>query len=53
MLRAVFLAPKKFYLNFPADGSLKEPVAFVLLVSAVTAILNPVVLLVNGAISGV
>jgi hypothetical protein len=53
VLRAVFLAPKKFYLNFPADGFLKEPVAFVLLVSAVTAILNPVVLLVNGAISGV
>lgn len=49
MLRAVFLAPKTFYLNFPADGSLREPALFVLLVSAVTAVLNPVVLLARGA----
>lgn len=46
MLRAIFLAPKRFYLNFPAEGSLREPVLFVLLVSAVSAVLRLLLVLI-------
>lgn len=37
MLRAVFFSPRRFYLNLPADGPLKEPALFVLLIGAVSA----------------
>jgi hypothetical protein len=40
VLRAVLLAPKSFYLNFSAEGPLREPILFVLLVSTVSAILR-------------
>ena len=43
VLRGIFLAPKSFYLNFPAEGPLREPALFVLLVSAVSGILSVVV----------
>ncbi len=39
VLRAIFLRPKAFYQNFEAEGSLREPATFVLLVSAVSGIL--------------
>jgi hypothetical protein len=50
VLRAIFLAPRSFYLNFPAEGSLREPTLFVLLVSAVSGVLSVVANLILGAI---
>jgi hypothetical protein len=50
VLRAVLLSPRRFYLGFSADGPIREPAAFVLLVSAVTAALSTVVVLVSGAL---
>lgn len=48
VLRGVFVAPRSFYLNFSADGSVKEPAIFSLLVGAGAALLSIVlVLLVN------
>jgi hypothetical protein len=46
VLRGIFFSPKSFFLNFRAEGSLREPVLFVLLVSAVTAALRLVLVLV-------
>jgi hypothetical protein len=43
VLRAIFLGPRTFYLNFDARGPIREPVAFVLLVSAVSSVLSLVV----------
>jgi hypothetical protein len=39
VLRAILLKPRVFYQNFEVEGSLREPAAFVLLVSAVSGIL--------------
>ncbi len=50
VLRAVFLAPKSFYLNFPAEGPLREPALFVLLVSGVSGVLSVLVNLILGPI---
>ncbi|CAA9448468.1 MAG: hypothetical protein AVDCRST_MAG78-3125 [uncultured Rubrobacteraceae bacterium] len=52
MLRAIFFAPKSFYLNFPAEGPLREPTLFVLLVSGVSGVLSMVVNLILGPILG-
>ena len=38
--RAVLLSPKSFYANFSTSGPLKEPILFVLFVSAVSAVLR-------------
>jgi hypothetical protein len=46
VLRAVLLAPKSFYLNFIAEGTLREPTLFVLLVSAVGAVLRLLLILI-------
>ena len=46
VLRAVLLAPKSFYLNFTAEGPLREPILFVLLVSAVSAVLRLLLVLI-------
>ncbi len=46
VLRAVLLAPKSFYVNFSAEGPLREPILFVLLVSAVSAVLRLLLVLV-------
>jgi hypothetical protein len=43
VLRAIFLGPRTFYLNFDARGPIREPVVFVLLVSAVSSVLSLVV----------
>ncbi|HZC18844.1 MAG TPA: YIP1 family protein, partial [Rubrobacteraceae bacterium] len=52
MLRAIFLKPRTFYLNFDAGGSVREPVVFVLLVSAASGFLSVVANLVSAAIFG-
>lgn len=40
VLRAIFLAPRDFYLNFSPQGRLKEPALFALLVGAAAGILG-------------
>ena len=40
VLREIFFSPKRFFVGFPAEGSLREPILFVLLVSAVSAVLR-------------
>ncbi len=52
ILRGIFLAPRSFYLNFRAEGPLREPILFVLLVSAVSGALSAAVNLVYGVVSG-
>lgn len=52
ILRSIFLAPRSFYLNFSAEGPLREPALFVLLVSAVSGVLSVVVNIISGAIFG-
>jgi hypothetical protein len=52
ILRSIFLAPKSFYLNFSAEGPLREPALFVLFVSAVSGVLSVVVNIISGAIFG-
>lgn len=53
MLRAIFLTPRSFYLNFSAEGPLREPTLFVLLVSAISGVLSVVVNVISGLIFGV
>jgi hypothetical protein len=50
VLRAVFFAPRSFYLNFTAEGPLREPALFVLLVSAVSGVLSTAVNLISATI---
>lgn len=52
ILRGIFFAPRSFYLNFRAEGPLREAILFVLLVSAVSGVLSAVVNLIYAAISG-
>ena len=52
VLWGIFLAPRGFYLNFSAEGPLREPILFVLLVSAVSGILSILVNLVSAAVFG-
>ncbi|HET7479323.1 MAG TPA: YIP1 family protein [Rubrobacteraceae bacterium] len=40
VLRGIFLAPRSFFLAFPENGPLREPVIFVVLVTAMTAVLR-------------
>jgi hypothetical protein len=51
-IRAVLFSPRAFFSNFPADGPLKEPVLFVLLVGTVTGVLGAVVALVSNVVTG-
>ncbi len=51
-IRAVLFSPRTFYANFPADGPLKEPVLFVLLVGTFTGVLGAVVALVSNVVGG-
>ncbi len=53
ILRGIFFAPRSFYLNFRAEGPLREAILFVLLVSAVSGVLSAVVNLVYATISGI
>ena len=52
VLRGIFISPKRFYLNFPAEGPLREPTLFVLLISAVSGVLSVALNLVLGVIFG-
>lgn len=48
MLRATCFTPRNFYLNFRAEGSIREPAVFALIVGALAAVLSAVlVLLIN------
>lgn len=40
ILRAIFFAPRSFYLNFSAEGPVKEPAIFALLVGAVAGVFS-------------
>ena len=50
VLRAIFFGPKSFYLNFDTEGPVREPIVFVLLVSAVSGVLSVAVNLVLAAL---
>ena len=52
VLRSVILSPREFYSSFSADGPIREPVAFTLLVGAVTGVLTAAVALVSNLIFG-
>jgi hypothetical protein len=52
VLRAVLFSPRRFYLGFSPEGSLREPAVFVLLVGAVTATLTAAVAIVSNLIFG-
>ncbi len=52
VLRGIFFAPRSFYLHFPAEGPLREPALFVMLVSAISGVLSVVVNIISGAIFG-
>lgn len=52
VLRAIFFAPRRFYSDFSAEGPLREPILFILLVSAVSGVLSIVVNLVSAAVFG-
>ena len=51
-LRGIFFAPRRFYLNFSAEGPLREPILFVLLISAVSGVLSVALNLVLGVLFG-
>ncbi len=51
-VRAVLLSPRAFYANLPADGPLREPVLFALLVGTVTGVLGAVVALISNVLTG-
>lgn len=51
-VRAVLFSPRTFFSNFRADGPLKEPFLFTLLVGSVFAVLAAAVALVSNAVSG-
>ena len=52
VIRAVLFFPKTFYLNFSADGPMREPAIFVLLVGAVTGLLTAAVAILSGLLFG-
>jgi hypothetical protein len=52
VIRAVLLSPRSFYLGFSAEGPIKEPAIFVLLVGAVTGVLTAAVAILSGLIFG-
>ena len=52
VIRAVLFAPKTFYLNFSAEGPIREPAVFVLLVGTVAGVLTGAVAIVTGLFFG-
>lgn len=50
VLRSVLLSPRRFYTGFSAEGPLREPAAFTVLVGAVTGALTAVVALISNLI---
>lgn len=51
-VRAVLFSPRTFFSNLQADGPLKEPALFALLVGTVFAVIAATVALVSNAVSG-
>ena len=51
-IRAVVLSPRIFFSNLPAEGRLREPVLFVLLVGTITGVLGAVVALISNVATG-
>src|SRR5918998_4811355 len=51
-IRAVLFSPRAFFANFPAEGPLREPILFALLVGTVTGVLGAVVALISNALAG-
>ena len=52
VIRGVLLSPQRFYQNIEADGPLKAPALFVLLVGAVTGLLGAAVALASNLLFG-
>ncbi|CAA9422451.1 MAG: hypothetical protein AVDCRST_MAG03-2641 [uncultured Rubrobacteraceae bacterium] len=51
-IRAVLFSPRTFFSNLQADGPLKEPVLFALLIGTVTGVLGAVVALASNVFTG-
>lgn len=51
-IRAVLFSPRAFFSNLPAEGRLREPVLFVLLVGVVHGVLGAVVALISNVLTG-
>lgn len=51
-IRAVLFSPRAYFANFPAEGPLREPILFALLVGTVTGVLGAVVALISNALAG-
>ena len=51
-IRAVLFSPRTFFSNLPADGPMKEPILFVLLVGTLTGVLGAVVALISNVVTG-
>ena len=51
-IRAVLFSPRAFFASFPAEGSLRDPILFALLVGTVTGVLGAVVALISNALAG-
>jgi hypothetical protein len=49
VIRSIFLSPRDFFVRFSGDGPLREPILFVVLVTAVTAALRLALTLVFGS----
>lgn len=49
IIRSIFRSPRDFYVRFSEDGPLREPVLFVVLVTAVTAALRLALTLIFGS----
>jgi hypothetical protein len=52
VIRAVLFSPRSFYLNFSAEGPLREPAVFVLLIGTVTGALTAMVAIASGLLFG-
>ena len=52
VVRAVLFSPRSFYLNFNAEGPLREPALFVLLIGAVSGTLGAAVALASNLLFG-
>jgi hypothetical protein len=52
VIRAVLFSPRSFYLGFSAEGPIREPAVFVLLVAAVTGVLTAAVAILSSLFFG-
>ena len=52
VLRGLFFTPKRFFVEFSAEGPMREPILFVLLVSAVSALTRLLLVAVFGVLLG-